>query len=185
MRIVFIALILLLSISTVYFYLQARHLEQVHELALANLQEKLNLSESECQTKIARVRNHYETQLARRESHASQPGPGMILDVFNNIKEKAKQNQAAVVQQTKEHLDLDTQTFVKFSKVLDRYAANKRKVLELSHSENKPFFDQRYLDMLAQYQEQAMADLEQIFSPEQMQSFRDLGFDKELGLTAR
>jgi hypothetical protein len=74
---------------------------------------------------------------------------------------------------------------VKFSKVLDRYAANKRKVLELSHSENKPFFDQRYLDMLAQYQEQAMADLEQIFSPEQMQSFRDLGFDKELGLTAR
>jgi hypothetical protein len=168
-----------------YFYLQTQHLKQVHELATTNLQEKLALAENECQTKIARVRNHYETQLARKAVKTPQTGPDVFFEVLNNIKKKAKQNQATVVQQVKEHLDLDTQAFVRFSNVLDTYAANKHNVLELSKSERKPFFDPRYLDMLAKYQEKAMADLEKIFTPEQMQSFRDLGLDKDLGLTTR
>ena len=182
MKFVIPALIVLLSVSTVYFYLQTRHLEQRHALILANVQEKLSRAEEECQTKLSRVRNHYEVQLARMEASKVRSGPGNLLDVLTNIKDKARQTQKDMILQTKTDLGLDEKAFAQFSQVIDQYQVNKRKVLELSKSENRLFFDQRYLNMLEDKKQKALADLKNIFTSDQMRIFQSQGLDQALGL---
>ena len=185
MKFIVPALIIILSVSNVYFYLQTRHLEQTHELVLDNLQDKLDRAEDECRTKISRVRNHYETQLARKEASSSQLGPGSFLDVLNKIKDKASQTKQEKVLQAKTDLGMDEETFAQFSQVIEQYGANRKQVLELSKSENRLFFDQRYLDMLEDMKQKAMADLKNIVTSDQMQIFQAQELDQALGLKTR
>lgn len=183
MRIAFFALILILSISTVFFYLQTRHLQQLHEQSMANMQERLDRAEDECQVEIARLQDRYETRLAQKEASTSrQAGPRNIMDVLTNIQNRSQAVKNDLVLKAKKELNMDQETFSAFSQVIDEYESNKKSVLALSRSDKKPFFHQRYLDMLAGYKREAMTSLEQVLTSVQMQTFLDKNLDQTLGL---
>lgn len=181
-RIFVTTVIVFLSATTVFYYQQTRHLQEIHELALVNAQDKLDRAENECQAKIARIRSHYETQMALKEVSAFPAGTGSIIDFLNTIKNKSQKNREDIIARAKGDLDLDDTTFAQFKQTLQEFENQKKRVLQLSKDEGKPFFDQRYLDMLQDHQHQAIASLQQIFTPGQMQKFQEIGLDQDLGV---
>ncbi len=184
MRIIVPLLIILFSISSVYFYLQTQHLNQKHELALANMQDKLTRTEEKCQARVSQVRSHYQTLLARKEASPTPTGPAAILDILSNMKNNAQASREDIIAQAQTDLGLPQEAFTQFTRILKDYEVRKQKVFNLSKSERKPFFDQRYLDMLKDSRRKTMARLNEIFTSDQMRTFREKGLDQALGMQA-
>ena len=93
------------------------------------------------------------------------------------IQRRSQAARSEIVDKAQKQLGLEGETASTFTMILKTYQKNKQKVLQLSRSGKRPFFDQRYLNMLAELKQTAMADLKQALSPSQMQAFSAQGLD--------
>lgn len=179
MRLFYPALILALMAALFYRHFDDKYQKMVLTDTVERLEQEKTQIRDECETRIARLRFEYETQLSGLTSRS---GPGALADIIQDARTRKQDDRQSAIINARSLLNLDEATFKKFVDILDNYDENKKKVRSLSISEGKPFFDQSYLTMLEDYKNKAIDQLEGILTREQMQSLMSDETHKNLGL---
>lgn len=183
MKLLYPALIIILSTLIIYQYFENKNIKQSTSMVIENLEKDIARIKDNYEEKIARLKYAHESKLSQAQK--TQAPPADLSALVQNVRAKGKSMRQETINRAREELNLSPSAFESFTSILKEYEQQKKEVMRMSMAEQKPFFDSKYLNMLQGHKNETVQQLESILTSEQIEtllydkSFQLLGLSPE------